>query len=658
MRIARLWTTNWLRFQGDNTVDLDATVYGITAQHDGDARRSNWAGKTSLIEAIRFALFGVHRAAREDGWISHGETGGQVSVTLSDGTLITRSRRRGQATKLVVNRASEQATGDAAQAMIDRVVGLTRDDFEVTCWFGQKQLARLILARPVERFDLVSNWFGLDPLQRGEERTRLHLSDITARVKAAEEAFQGATDRLAALRERCAPTGPDEEALGPVALTVFLAGQVAARAEALAVARAEALAARADLDAYLGQQRAAYAVADLAALREEGRSLGKQIAGMGGVVAAHETAKGTHEAAKASLVLAAENLRAKRSLSRGEFTGSCPVDHSACPVAADINARTGANGRLYDDALTVYDRASKAEAVARVNREIAAAEVRARDAAVARLDALREQAHRLLPLAEAVKGQTFDPEAHGRRVERLDAAHAAQASAETAHRIAQESLEAAEWELLRIDTAKRDLARVRAQEGVARAALRIFGRQGAQKRIAEGALAEIEHGANGILREAGIDLSLRMQWGREGVGLASWCSECGAPFPASARVRSCERCKAERGPKIVERLDVELSDRSGAAEDLAGAALQLAAAAWLRREREVSWSVAFIDEPFGSLDEANRKAFATQLLTMLRGRAGFEQAFIVAHHPDVIDGLPGRLLVQAGAVASTVEVAS
>jgi hypothetical protein len=46
-----------------------------------------------------------------------------------------------------------------------------------------------------------------------------------------------------------------------------------------------------------------------------------------------------------------------------------------------------------------------------------------------------------------------------------------------------------------------------------------------------------------------------------------------------------------------------------------------------------------------------------QLSTMLLGRGGFEQGIIIAHHPEVTDGLPGRLYVRATDTVSTLEVA-
>lgn len=670
MKIDRVWTTNWMRFGGDNTVDLASDVYGLVGRYDGDARRSNWAGKTSFIEAIRFALFGVHRAAREDGWITEGATGGSVSVTLSDGTLITRSRRRGQATKLMVTRAGEQSTGDAAQEVIERAIGLNKDDFEVTCWFGQKQMARLILARPVDRFELVSGWFGLAPLQRCEERAREHLSTVgreAARVRALldsanarlglavetgrrivqDAAVQGAHDSAFGL---VWPADAIREMLNELGPSAQLRERAAAENRQHELARVEEFAdARRKLDA----------ANELADVRTKGTLLTEQIAALGKEVTAigltKEEAQDRYNETRLNLSLAADDLKAKRSLARGEFSGTCPVDNGACPAKNDINKRSVANAALYEKAVAVYDERSRQESVDRIALAELDALFKKMDAKSAERDALRQRARELIVKAEGAV--ELDENEHAKRVEAYEKAFAEHTDAVSDAEIIKQTIGRLDSSLAEIAQHEKVLAELRAQEETGRAALRIFGRQGAQRQIAEGALIEIELEANDILRSAGVDLSVQVLWAREGVGLAAWCGECGAPFPSSTRVKRCERCNAERGPKVIERLDIELSDRSGAAEDLAGVALQLAGAAWLRRERGVQWSVAFLDEPFGSLDEANRKGFSAHLSSMLRGSAGFEQAFIVAHHPDVIDGLPARLVVSAGEKISTVEAA-
>lgn len=653
MHIERVRLENWLRYAGTNVVDLKPTIYGIFASFNGDARRSNWAGKTAFVESIRFALYGEHRKEREDDWITHGAPGGSVELHLSDGSIIRRSRRRGHSTQLHVERTGTVATGAAAQEAIDALVGLSRDDFEVTCWFGQKRLARLVLAKPTERFDLVSGWFGLEPLQRCEARTRAALAEVMQERERAERDRDGLNVSVDAMMRTLNATAD------PVArdkILAWLDDEYAIRFAALAALRSDQRRAIDDVSKLDGAKTAIDAKEELDRIRANGQALKAQIDALAQRRDVWAEAEREYDAARLALHDAAQSLRCAKQLKAQAFDGRCPVDHSSCPVAHEINGRVDANLRIYDDALTVYDRASKREALARIGRDDARAECAQHDALLVEIEKLRVRAKSLMPLA--AKATVVKPDVFAAAHAQVERLQVAVAEAQAVVRSLESQSKEIRTILAKIETIETRLDALNRKERAARTALRVFGRQGAQRQIAEHALAAIEADANSVLSGAGIDLTIKIRWSHEGGGLAAWCGECGSAFPTSAKVRKCARCGAERGPKQIERLDVLLSDQSGAAEDLAGAALQLAAAAWLRRERGVAWSVGLLDEPFGSLDEANRKAFATQLMLMLRGRAGFEQAFIIAHHPDVLDGLPGSILVGARSDSSVLQAVS
>jgi DNA repair exonuclease SbcCD ATPase subunit len=113
-----------------------------------------------------------------------------------------------------------------------------------------------------------------------------------------------------------------------------------------------------------------------------------------------------------------------------------------------------------------------------------------------------------------------------------------------------------------------------------------------------------------------------------------------------------------RGPKLDEKLDFALSDRSGAAEDLAGFHLQVATAAWLYGRRGVPWRVIAVDEPFGALDEAHRRSMGVHVVGLLRTRYAFEQAFVIAHDTASTDAMPARIRIIAGRDGSRIEVES
>jgi len=658
MHITGVQLTNWLRYTGEHEIDLDPTVYGIVARYTTDARRSNWAGKTAFIEAIRFALYGVHRFAKEDDWITRGIAFGQVKLTLNDGTTITRGRRRGASTRLeVVGPDGGIATQDAAQKVIDTATGLTAEDFGTSCWIGQKQLARLILARSAERFELVSAWLGLEKLQKAEEAAKARYA--TARDEATTVATRQKilTDRWMSLLTRAHGETPGiehstasflEDCRSKIHDAYREEGELEASAERLT----------GELADVAERQKAASVVEKFRDIVNRGKLLSGELKTITDPVDEYAAdAEARHKAIDKQLNVIGSDLRTKKQLVRGEFDGACPVAGIACPAKQSINSARAHNAQLLAGVQASYDSTCRQESLAR--NEYQTAKRTADDVARkrAQLDDLRAEAKLLKPKADAAteltQGDAIDAASAARTLSDLKARVGALRAQRAAYKQSMLEAETIDREL---DAAKTLASDADGELAAAQTAVRIFGRQGAQRVVAESALIEIEGGANDMLRAAAIDLSIKLSWAREGSGLTPHCLECGKAFPASAKIKSCATCGAERGQKVIERLDVELSDRSGAAEDLAGAALQLAATAWLRRERDVAWSVALIDEPFGALDEANRKAFAAHLTAMLRGAYGFEQAFIVAHHPDVLDALPGRIMVSAGDNGSTLEV--
>lgn len=181
--------------------------------------------------------------------------------------------------------------------------------------------------------------------------------------------------------------------------------------------------------------------------------------------------------------------------------------------------------------------------------------------------------------------------------------------------------------------------------GLQTQAMAVFKR--AQRTIAEAAVSEIERDSNSLLNEAGIDLSVVVGWERPVKGLAAHCEVCGYAFGNGQRAKSCPSCATARAQKRKDELEIVPSNRSGAADDLAGVAFQLGVAAWLKRKRQSPWSVAFIDEPFSACDSHNRAALAVQLNTILNSRFGFEQAFITAHDRSVLDAIPERFEITA-----------
>ena len=645
MRIAKIQFHNWMRFRGEHALELDAKAYAVVARGTHDPERSNWLGKSSFLEAIDFALWGRHRFRTEDEWISNGEPIGEVRLTLDDGSTILRHRERGKRTTLHF-RSSDVPNGamsDEAQRIVAETVGFGSEDFLVTSYFQQRQMARLILADPGTRMDLVSGWLRLGPLERCDDRIKAEVATLANQIAQADAQIASIAEL-----ERSALDGATRD---------VLVASVASAEIIVEKRRSQREAAQTAVALNLALISARSKVDDFEALIRDGKALRAELdADDGpGLEAAHSKARAEEMETAARARSARTAMGEKRDLSRGEFDGRCPVAGIDCPAKSDINQDRKRGLKLFEDARTISSEAELAYLFAKQDEQTARARLQEFQRKESRLQTMREQAARMEIDYERAKrgGEPEDPIVLRQR---LDDAGGKYDSAVGVLNLERSRISAYDAHVVRRAGLESGLGVLRARLSVLREAAVVFGKQGAQRRVAEGALGEIESGANAMLREASMDLSVSVRWSREGSGPARACDACGNPFPASVKVKVCPRCAAARGPNLINKLDFVLSDRSGAAEDLGGVALQLSASSWLRDELGSRWETAMLDEPFGQLDGANRRALGRHLAALLGGRYGFAQAFVVAHSPDVLGALPGRLEIEGGPTGSTIRV--
>ena len=635
MRIRSITLGNWLCFEGQHTLDLDAKAYAIVARHVRNPERSNWLGKSGLLEAVRFALTGAHRHRTEDKWITDDASKGGVYLTLDDGTTIERTRKRGQSTRLAVS----GATQDEAQRRIYELIGLSEADFLATSYFEQGQMAKFVTQDAADRTRMVTGWFRLEKLIEAEEFHKNELAKLTWNATTLRTSL-ATTDSL----ERAELAGFESfEAL--VAAKDALEQDIAKDRKSLRDLQSDLELSR---KAAVNEERKK----QFNAICDEGIRLSKSIENVDGEALKEERDK-AHDELQTLIgerATAAQEVTQKRKLVLG-FNGICPVAAIQCPATADINKRTKQNAKLLDEATKTYEAAVDKEKDAHERFVSADAHAQAYARAEERIDTLREQGKQLREQIDQNLNVTAVDV--NESISRLNVRLQDRIGKLAVYQRSIAAIEKSRGERLRL---AESLAALETAITTEREARTIVGRNGAQRTVAERGLKAIENGANAMLAESDIDLRVAVQWSREGTSIASACEECGHPFPKSARAKICERCEAPRGMNIINRLEIGLSNVSGAAKDLAGAAFQLSASAWMRVNRGTRWSTAFLDEPFGQLDPANRKAFSAHLATLLRSRYGFEQSFTVAHHASVLDALPGRIEIVGDGRRSSLKV--
>jgi hypothetical protein len=635
---------NWMRYRGEHEIQLGPGCYGIVAEDQQDARRSNALGKSSFLAAIRYALEGVRveEVDQLDELISRGEDSYSTELEFSTGMFVSREKKRNASANLYLEIDGRKLRGEEAQEEIDRQLGLSPADRLTTCWSEQGDLPALVRATPGNLTKMVERWLELERLAAAGDSVTSKLAERSAELTSALSEVRrleadADEERIAALEARIAELEALklEHARSVEVATVEIQNfQLRRRLFDLVTERDQAVA---DLKSSKLELKAGEVEPpqDLAAL-EEVRAVARR--------AAEERSA---EVSKLSVLISRN------------FDGACPVSPGfRCPATEAINLRTHQNKLALDAAKYRH-----AEAALESNRALdllnrAREKERARQAAAveaARLEEsirLRRQTiERLAEEIETLIRKGIQPAAPD--------AEPPPYPPEFDFRVllmAAQELRERKSARIGLQEARQSVARLKVEARVSRLASGVLGPEGARRRVAERSVQTIEQIANRKLAEAGIGLTVRAAWGRETGQLAEQCPNCGSAFPSSARVKQCERCGTARGPKVRHEFRWRLSARSGAMKDLAGLALRCAGFEWLRSVRGAAWSVMILDEVTGQLDRAHRVAVSAGIRRLLVGTC--EQAFCTAHESGTLAACDRTILIKGSGDWSSLTVAA
>lgn len=631
LTIRGLRLTSFGPFKGEHEIDLGPGAYAVVGE--------NAVGKSVLLGAIHYVLTGRHDWPLEDNLITDGEKEGGADLELSDGTFATRTRKRKDSTTLIVRvpdgaGGERELKGDEAQATLDRIRCFSADDDVATWWVKQKKADEFVEADPAVMTRTIVGWLELEPVQKAAALVAEKLRELVDDRDQALREAEGAKEAAAAVLEGKTPEELGDERAGLLARAEVLEKQIEEQDGIVKFSEAKRAAER-----LVEERKGVEEDARLA--REWLEANPSHLADPADHTKRQTKAQGEYGAARAE-------TRQKRELARGEFDGTCPVGGVVCPLKDQLNA-DGAAARTALEVATKREGELKktADAFAEDWRKHEQRE-RERSGVKAKLETYERRLVRLPIVAspteigkvggidETLQGQFDDTTRKIARIDRTLHEHGMHTKRESEKRKKADELapEIQSW----------------------REALQILGRAGVQRRLAEGMLGDVADLANTRLSRVGADNNVHFMWARETEKLADACGQCGAPFPASRKVKVCTTCGWERGKKLDEKLRTILARRSGGADDLVGLMMKLAAAAWLRARRGSPWSVFCLDEPFAHLDPERRRALSQQLAPMLLGELGADQVFVVAHTPELASALPGRIVVTRTETGSTIRV--
>ncbi len=188
----------------------------------------NGNGKSALLDAVTWALWGKARGQRHEQLLHHGQTEMQVELVFDVGSeryrvsrRYSHARRNPQSSlELAVQIAGgdfRAITGDtirATEGQIERLINMDYGTFVNSAFLVQGRADEFTMATPGVRKDVLAKVLGLGRYDEFADRARLHGRDVRARLDANAVALNRLRERAAQADETRTALAEAERELG------------------------------------------------------------------------------------------------------------------------------------------------------------------------------------------------------------------------------------------------------------------------------------------------------------------------------------------------------------------------------------------------------------------------------------------------------------
>ena len=691
-----------LKLQLRNFMPYADAALDFAGIHVGCIAGDNGAGKSALLDAITWALWGRARTKRDDELVRQGAA--EMAVTLTFGlgdnvyrvirTRKTGKRGAGTFDAQVVHdgewRTLAEPTIGQTQAKLNALLRLDYDTFINSAFLLQGRADEFTVKTPAERKKVLADVLGLGQWETYEERAKERIRSIEANLQAVDIRLREINDEtarrpqyeseVAAARKAVIELGDARRAVEERYQKAQQAQQELRHLEAqTAELSNRARQAERELTAALTELETAHRRADTTAIQSELDAVRADLSRLTERETQRDEARAKRSAlAEESAALRGQNdrltpdtepLKKRIELLEGSTQPTCPTcgqpltpDHRH-QIVSDLQAEIEGRRELYR---TNQQRVKAIAAeLASLDRELAGLEAdlrgfvaaQRREAELRAAIAAADEARQSIAKLEARRAQwqtTFDADS-------LKQAELAAKAAALREGLGDAAALQAEYD------------RVRAEESRARqllgAAEQKLAACDALTRARENKIAE----RNRLAEEKGLYEELRLAFGKKGV--PAMIIEAAIPeiedeanalldmiTAGRMRVRFDTQKETQKGD-TVETLDIQIADELGTRpyENLSGGeqfrvnfAVRVALSKLLARRAGAQLQTLVVDEGFGVLDASGRERLIEAINAV---QSDFERILVITHLDELKDAFPARIDVTKTEAGSQIAIA-
>jgi len=665
MQIKRLKMTNFMRIKNAELDDLHTKgVMGILAKGIDDDKRSNYLGKTSTLEASRYALTGKSRASKAAQLIHFGEDQMQVELDLIDDEGVIYPIRRGVDSKgkglLEVGFGDKKREG---QQIINDLLGIDEKDFDLTFFFQQADINGFMSLGSAEQKKMMMKWQKNDHWQEKEKAVNEDIKKYKEKIKEEEIILRNlelnignVTDiesNIFLIKEDLDNKQNDLKRCKAKLEEFSNKSSVSESEYNRLLKRSSSLSDSIDKHVtYLNKVESTYVKMD---------NLQDELANSNmGII--DKRIEDSFELCN-KLQNEGVNLESKISKIKNAGSGLCPILDESCDR---LKLSKEQIDKMDTDLAAIKDKKLSASLVLHELKEEKKSysgmldEFKKLELFVSKEETTIELKKSLTSELEeiSVSIENYDPDFHQNKSKITDLADNLEYEISDLkdelsilnHKFGEyekneEKIEELRSSLIKRNTILSDLQYVSFT----------FGKNGIPSLEIENSFQEIEEEINYILEEIDETLSIECKPDRE---LKSWeelCLSCGTKFEKNTKKHVCKKCGTPRRKKRKDELQLNIvqSDNemsfemcSGGLKTITSLCVRTALTMLLKRQNGTNLNVLFLDEIDSALDESNKEKIKKIVSQVFIKKLGFKQIFWISHDKTISDSVPHTILVK------------